>query len=183
MRRKYPFRIGATSYTYPGNILSNVYKLKDQVDDIELVLFETDSIENIPKPKDLKELKHISDKWNLTYTAHLPLGIDSGSVAADKKKDPVKKIGKLIERLSVLNPYAYILHLNLSEQSDVDIKLWQNRINQSLKKIIKLQLVRPQGIAIENLSYPFSYIDTLISKNGFSICVDITIFPFQLTFS
>jgi len=38
---------------------------------------------------------------------------------------------------------------------------------------MKLQSNLPQNIAIENLSYPFSYIDTLILENNFSICVDI----------
>ena len=77
--QKLPFRIGTTSYIYPEDILPNVHKLKSKVDDIELVLFEANNLGNIPKRKDLEELKRISSKWNLTYTVHLPLDINLGS--------------------------------------------------------------------------------------------------------
>jgi sugar phosphate isomerase/epimerase len=172
-RQKLPFRIGTTSYIYPDDILPNVHKLKGKVDDLELVLFEVNNIGNIPKQKDLKALKHISSKWNLTYTVHLPLDINLGSAIADKRKGSVEKAGVLIERLAILNPYAYILHLNLSKRAEGNIKPWQGRINQSLKDIAGFKFARPQNIVVENLSYPFEYIDSLILKNGFSICVDI----------
>ena len=171
--QKLPFRIGATSCIYPDDILPNVRKLKGEIDDIELVLFKTDNAGNIPKRKDLQELKRISSKWNLTYTVHLPLDIDLGTAIGDKRKDSIKKTRMLIECLSVLNPYAYILHLNLSKQDERNIQFWQDRINQALKMIAKFQPALAQNIAIENLSYPFSYIDTLILENGFSTCVDI----------
>ncbi|MFA7294719.1 MAG: cobamide remodeling phosphodiesterase CbiR, partial [Candidatus Omnitrophota bacterium] len=134
-RQKLSFRIGTTSYIYPDDILPNVHKLKGKVDDLELVLFEVNNIGNIPMQKDLKELKHISNKWNLTYTVHLPLDINLGSAIAGKRKGSVEKAGMLIERLAILNPYAYILHLNLSKRAEGNIKPWQGRINQSLKDI------------------------------------------------
>jgi len=37
-----PFRVGATSYVLPDHILPNVEYLAPMVDDVELVLFETD---------------------------------------------------------------------------------------------------------------------------------------------
>ena len=39
---KYPFRLGTTSYIIPADILPNVIYLSDQVQDIELILFEVD---------------------------------------------------------------------------------------------------------------------------------------------
>ncbi|MFA5724983.1 MAG: cobamide remodeling phosphodiesterase CbiR [Candidatus Omnitrophota bacterium] len=171
--KKLPFRIGATSCIYPDDILPNVRKLKGKLDDIELVLFQSDNAGNIPTRKDLQELKLISNKWNLTYTVHLPLDIDLGSAISGKREDSIKKTVALIERLSVLGPYAYILHLNLSGKPERNIRFWQNRLSESLKKIAKFQPALAQNIAIENLSYPFSYIDTVILENGFSICVDI----------
>lgn len=173
LRQKLPFRIGTTSYIYPDNILPNVHKLKDKVDDIELILFETNDDRNIPRQKDLKELMRISNEWNLTYTIHLPLDISLGSGVSSKRKNAVRQVKMLVERLSALNPHAYILHMNLLKRSGLNIKRWQDRINQSLEDIAMFQATIPQNIAIENLSYPFSYIDTLILKNNFSICVDI----------
>ena len=43
------FRIGTTSYIIPADILPNVEYLAPQVDDVELVLFETDEYgSNLP---------------------------------------------------------------------------------------------------------------------------------------
>jgi Sugar phosphate isomerases/epimerases len=170
---KLPFRVGTTSYIYPDKILPNVRQLKGRVEDIELVLFEANNAGNIPVQKDLKELKRIGNKWDLTYTVHLPLDINLGSGIGDKRKDSVEKVRVLIERLSVLTPHVYILHLNLSKQAEKNLGFWQGRVGESLKKIIELQSTIPQNIAIENLSYPFSYIDTLILEHGFSTCIDI----------
>ena len=173
LHQELPFRIGTTSYIYPDDILPNVHKLKGRVDDIELILFEADNAGNIPTQKNLKELKRLSNEWDLTYTLHLPLDIDLGSSMGDKRKTSIEQVEMLIKHLDMLNPQAYILHLNLPKQAEGNITLWQNRIDRSLKEIIKLQSIMPQNIAIENLSYPFSYIDTMILKNGFLICVDI----------
>jgi len=167
-----PFRLGATSYIYAEDILSNVHKLKNKVADIELILFEGDNTGNIPTRNGLRELKRISNEWGLTYTVHLPLDINLGS-SGSKRGEAAVKVGILIERLSALDPHAYILHLNLSRQAEKNLGSWQDRVDESLKKIAGFQAVSPQNIAVENLSYPFSYVDTLVRRHGFSICVDI----------
>jgi len=171
-RQKTTFRVGTTSYIYPFDILPNVHKLKGKVNDIELVLFESGDTGNIPKAKDLKELKRISNDWNLTYTVHLPLDINLGSSIRNERKRSVKRVGMFVERFRMLEPYAYVLHLNLPKQARV-IEPWQHRVGGSLKKIADLGLTSPQNIVIENLSYPFGYIDNLILESGFLICVDI----------
>lgn len=168
-----PFRIGTTSYIYADDILPNVHKLEGKVDDIELILFEAGRAGNIPGQKDLEELKRVGSSQDLTYTVHLPLDIDLGSGTSGKRKSAVEQVGELVGRMSVLNPHAYILHMNLSKRSERNIGRWQGRVSRSLEEIAGLRSVVPQNIAIENLSYPFGYIDTLVLRNGFSICVDI----------
>ena len=167
-----PFRLGATSYIFAEDILPNVHKLKNKAADIELILFENDGTGNIPTQNGLKELKHVSDEWGLTYTVHLPLDIGLGN-SGGKRSEAVAKVKSLVERLSMLDPHAYILHLNLSKQAEKNLESWQDRVGESLKKIAGFQAVSPQKIAVENLSYPFCYVDTLVGKYGFSTCVDI----------
>jgi len=173
MIKELPFKIGTTSYVYPDDILPNVHKLKDKVNDIELVLFEADNAGNIPTQKGLKELKSISNKWGLTYTVHLPLDINLGSDRDEERRRSAESARVLIERLSVVNPYAYILHLNMHRKAVKNLRSWQGRVSESLKKIIEGQKPIANNIAIENLSYPFGYVDSLITNNDFSVCVDI----------
>ncbi len=171
--KRLPFKIGATSYVYPDDILPNVHKLKDRVNDIELVLFESDNAGNIPTQKDLRELRRISNKRGLTYTVHLPLDINLGSGIDGQRKKSVECARALIERLSVVNPYAYILHLNLPGNARRQLNLWQDMVSDSLKQIIKGRKAMVKNIAIENLSYPFKYIESIIKENNCAVCVDI----------
>jgi len=173
MTTKLPFRIGTSSYIYPDNIIPNVRKLKDRVDDIELVLFEVCDKSNIPSWKELKELIRIAKENDLSYTIHMPLDIDLGSITENKRTSSIAKISELIEHLAVLNPYTYILHLNLSKQAKENINLWQGRINDSLSHILKKIKIDSAKIAIENLDYPFSHVEGVIAHNNLSVCIDI----------
>ena len=65
-------RLGTSSYIIPADIIPNVDYLKDKVDDIELVLFESKEASNIPGPDVIGELRRFADENNLTYTVHLP---------------------------------------------------------------------------------------------------------------
>jgi sugar phosphate isomerase/epimerase len=164
------FRVGTTSYIYPDEILPNVDKLKDKAGDIELVLFESGKDSNIPSPEEIKELRRISKAYGFSYTVHLPLDIDLGG---RKKADSRKKVGFFLERFAPLFPYAYVLHLNLPEGAEKYLSSWQGRVDDSLKKISRDYPHLAGKIVIENLSYPFEYIDRLIIGNNYSVCVDI----------
>jgi hypothetical protein len=48
MKGTFPFRLGTSSYIIPDEILPNIQYLKDLVDDVEIVLFESDEYSNIP---------------------------------------------------------------------------------------------------------------------------------------
>ncbi len=170
---KWPFRVGTTSYIYPDEILSNVQKLKDRVDDVELVLFESDSDDNIPGAKEIRELIRTAKKYRLTYTVHLPLDIDLGGEVKARRENSVKKAVAFINATAALDPYAYILHLNLSRQAEKDIRRWQERAGGSLMKLLGGISIPSTDIVVENLGYPFRYVDDLLVKHNLSVCVDI----------
>ena len=57
MSESCPFRVGATSYVIPDHILPNVEYLAPLVDDVELVLFETDEYgSNLPDTSVIERL-------------------------------------------------------------------------------------------------------------------------------
>ncbi|MDD5724774.1 MAG: cobamide remodeling phosphodiesterase CbiR [Candidatus Omnitrophica bacterium] len=168
--RRRLFRIGTTSYIYPDEILPNVDKLKDKIGDIELVLFEFGKDSNIPSPVEVKKLRRLSREHDFTYTVHLPLDIDLGG---RKREVWRRRAGFFFERFAPLFPYAYVLHLNLPEAAEKNLSLWQERVEESLKRIAHDYPRLSRKIVIENLSYPFEYIDRLIIENNYSICVDI----------
>jgi hypothetical protein len=58
LKSRFPFRIGTTSYIIPDDIEPNILYLSDVVDDIEIVLFESDEYSNIP---DTQLVSRLSD--------------------------------------------------------------------------------------------------------------------------
>ena len=75
-----PFRIGATSYIIPDDILPNARHLAalGEVQDIELVLFEVDDgLNNIPSPETVAELAALAGA-RPDLLLHLPLDLRLG---------------------------------------------------------------------------------------------------------
>jgi hypothetical protein len=62
LKNRFPFRTGATSYIIPAELLPNVNFLAGKVDDIELVLFESDEITNLPETATVKALNKTADR-------------------------------------------------------------------------------------------------------------------------
>ena len=171
--QKVLFRIGTTSYIYPDNVIPNVHKLKDKINDVELILFETSDENSILSQKDLKELINIGKEKDLTYTVHLPLKTGLGSGTENKRKWSINNIILLINYFAVLGPHSYVLHLDLSARAEKNIKRWQGRVNDSIKCVLKKVKVDSVKIAVENLDYPFSYVEDIVADNNLSICIDI----------
>ncbi len=167
------FRIGTTSYIYPDKLLHNVRKLKGRVDDIELVLFEVKDESNIPSKREKRELARIGEDWNMTYTVHLPLHINLGDADKKKRLGDIDKAVFLINDLLKIDPFAYVLHLNLSAQEQRNIRAWRSRVDDSLQKVASGIACDSRKVVVENLGYPFRLVADLVEKNNFSVCVDI----------
>ena len=112
LKGAFPFRLGTTSYIIPADIIPNVKFLADKVDDIELVLFESDEMANIPSAEVVDELDVLAKENQLTYTVHLPLDIHTGHAVESERIRSVEKCLRIIERMAPLNPAAYVLHLD-----------------------------------------------------------------------
>ena len=113
-----PFRLGTTSYIWPDDILPNVVQLAPLVDDVELVLFESDEYgSNLPGEAVITELRRLAQAHGLTYTVHLPLDLRlvgdplQGS-DADLRHPSLEKARRVIERTRSLDPFAYVVHLD-----------------------------------------------------------------------
>ena len=106
------FRIGTTSYIIPADILPNVEYLAPQVDDVELVLFETDEYgSNLPDAALRNRLNEIAHAHDLTYTVHLPLDLRLGD-EGDPGHISLVKAERVIAATRDLAPFAYTVHLD-----------------------------------------------------------------------
>lgn len=148
------FRVGTTSYIIPDDILPNVEYLAPLVDDVELVLFETDEYgSNLPDAGQIARLRELAAAHGITYTVHLPLDL---RLAEDGSEGHVSliKARRVIDATAGLDPFAYTLHLDARELGDTPgpaaLAAWQENSARALETV-GAWLPSPALLAVENL--------------------------------
>jgi sugar phosphate isomerase/epimerase len=174
LKNRLPFRLGTTSYVIPDEIVPNVRFLSDRVDDIEIVLFESEGFSNIPSEEVVHCLNDLAADCDLSYTVHLPIDIHTGHPDSGERRRAIDACLRIIERMAPVDPFAYILHLagdRRGQSPSDDLSRWQALHGDSIRAII--QEVPPEKLCIENLDYPFDLVFDLVEEFGLSVCVDI----------
>ncbi len=186
-----PFRLGTTSYIWPDDILPNVVRLAPLVDDVELVLFESDEYgSNLPDAATVAELGRLAEAHDLTYTVHLPL--DLRLADDDSTRHPsLEKARRVIERMRALNSFAYVVHLDgrganspfsLAGRRTGDegqLARWQSQATRSLERVAGWT-GDASRVCVENLENydPTVFIQVLDAVPA-SRCVDVGHFWLQ----
>ncbi len=163
-------RIGATSYTYPADILTNVRKLAGLVQDVELVLFEVeDPDRDIPSRALVHELRQIASDHDMTYTVHLPLDLGLASSSPDWAV-----ARRVIDSTWALSPAGFVVHLvGRSDEGMTDTARWLENAVASLK-VIAGESCPLEEICVENLeNQPRAIMDSILERVGVSCCVDV----------
>ena len=178
-KKQFPFRVGTTSYIIPDEIIPNIEYLKDKVDDVELVLFESDEMSNLPSDDDIAKLQDIGEGYDLTYSIHLPLDVYLGSADTAIRERSVEKCRRVIELTQVLNPSAYVMHaeagpgININGFSDREKKGFAHNFHASLERLFSGISVQSSEFCVETLNYPLEILDDVISSFGLSVTLDV----------
>lgn len=163
-------QVGTTSYIYPDDIIPNVRKLVNFVDDIELVLFEGKDYSNLPSSDDIKTLSNISYDTGISYTVHLPIDLDICSKDGEFRRFSLKRMTEIMRLTSPLNPRGYIIHLPRREIESEE--MWVLRTVRSLSDIF-IEFGN-EVVLMENLSYPIKHILPILDEFDFKLCLDIS---------
>ena len=175
LRERLPFRLGTTSYIIPDDILPNLDFLRGLVDDVELVLFESDELSNIPSPDQVEEMARLARETGLTYTVHLPLDISLGSADESERLASVGRCRRVMERMRPVAPFAWILHLHGDRRGDPPTDHLSRWLTQNRRSITELldNGVNPRRICVETLDYDFNLVSGLVAEFDLSICLDL----------
>ena len=165
-------RLGTTSYIYPDEILPNVLKLADKMDDIELVLFEVDDgPNNLPDKATLSRLCRTARENDVTYTVHLPIDLRLGD---DRNEYSVEKAVRVIRHTEPLSPHGFIIHLECSSGADSPgvERFVRNSVN-ALQQLIP-EVGSPERLCVENLeSDTEPVIESVLHSLPVSACIDV----------
>ena len=173
---QFPFRLGTTSYIIPADIIPNVMLLAGKIDDIELVLFESETISNLPDDAVIRTLRMLAEEHGLTYTVHFPLDISLCDRDEKRRIASVAQCQRIIDLFRPIDPFAYIVHCNedsgaLNSPAD-DLENWVRQARQSFGELAGM-VDDPRVFAIETLQYPFHVLDEPVREHNMSVCLDI----------
>ncbi|MEW6368364.1 MAG: cobamide remodeling phosphodiesterase CbiR [Acidobacteriota bacterium] len=173
LKGRFPFRLGTTSYILPADIVPNVEYLAPMVDDVEVLIFESDEISSLPDTAAIERLVELALRHHLTYTVHLPLDIDLG--ACTDRRQAVGKCLRVIDRVARIRPFAYVLHLEPPDRrahAPDETAEWVQAADESVGEIVE-SIGDPGLLCAETVAVPFERIEEIIVKHGLSICLDI----------
>ncbi|MGB9776086.1 MAG: cobamide remodeling phosphodiesterase CbiR [Anaerolineae bacterium] len=164
------FRLGSTSWVYPADIPSNVWRLTGLVEDVELVLFEGEEASNLPHRETVAALRRIATRYGMSYTVHLPTDLQLGS-EGDQWAVSVEKALRVIRITRPLAPWAYIVHLNPDGAKDPT--RWQERCTEALE-VLAREAGGPEVLSVENLeNCPLEQLIPILDRVPVGLCLDV----------
>lgn len=175
LKKRFTFRLATTSYIIPRAIVPNIHFLGRHFDEVELVLFESDEVSNLPDEAEIRELASLAEEFDLTYNVHLPGDLFFGDPDPALRQAFCDTAITFYERTLALDPTTYILHLD-SRKADGEVEAdraaWRQRILESLDNLQSRGMDLGRVVA-ENLEYPLERIAPFAKTFGMDFCVDI----------
>lgn len=173
-----PFRIGATSYIVPDDLLPNAAFLAAHVQDMQLVLFEVPGgPSNLPSPQGVAELAALGQARDLSYTVHLlhdlRLRDEAGAPAL-----ALVKARAVIELTRPLQPLAWICHLDgravrHAAADAPEYGRWQQDMVAALRQVCDWA-GGGRRVAVENLEgYRPDFVTPVVARTPAARCLDV----------
>ncbi len=180
-----PYKIGASSMVFGHDLVENARLLAQIVNHVEIILFHTSTLNNIPGREEIRRLNEIRQQYAITYSVHLPASLEIGALCPKRRKDSVFLVSEICLQMAELNPVYYILHIPFSPPTLVavpglyfrsgDSERWDQWTKRSLESLASVQEVVPQSatLLIENINYSPSFLKPFIKSGFCNLCLDI----------
>jgi sugar phosphate isomerase/epimerase len=170
----YPFKICTTSFIYPDQYIPNVKMLGPYLDEIELLLFESQGTDVLPSRTVITELCRLAGEFNLSYNVHLPTDISIGDPDPARQNLAVETMMRVMDLVQPIDASALILHVPFGgKSSDASlVARWRDRVYINLERILS-GLENKNTIAVETLDYPLELLEDIIVDLDLAICLDL----------
>ena len=167
------------------NLLDNAHLLAGRVDHVEIVLFYTPTLHNIPSAGEVKALKNLGADEDVSFSVHLPANLEIASRDRQKREKSVQLAIDLIHIMDELNPMHHVLHIPYNsptltpvpglyftgEHGDKFID-WTQRAKRSLETI-QLRVGQGNKILVENINYSPIFLECFLKPGSCEFCLDL----------
>lgn len=169
----FPFRLGTTSYIVPNDLCTNATHLRNIVDDMQLVLFDTPAASNIPTSDEIDELAHIAGD-TLTYSLHMPTHVRFASASVAERRQSIREAIDLLDRCASLPLSVVVVHLEGDEPVDGNSRTWEDWQAAATESLCALDAATDVPICVENIErYHPKHALPAVKAAGSHFCVDI----------
>ncbi len=178
------WKIGAPSMVFGDDLLENVRLLAEHVDHIEIILFHTPSLHNIPGPKEIRTLREIGKQKDVTFTVHLPDSLEIACSDRFRRKESLELARKLCLELAEVDLRHYVLHIPFTAPTLVpvpnlyfhtgDEQDWDGWTKRALESLEVLHEGIGQGnkLLVENINYSPSFLEPFWEEGFCEFCLD-----------
>ena len=181
----FPFVISAPSMVFGMDLIENVKRLSSFVKHVEIVLFHTPELDNIPAENEIRSLKELKAENDLTYSVHLPASLEIAEENGQNQNSALRTITEIIATLQVIDPLFYILHVPLTKPTlafepgcyftrldQYRFTDWTTRAITSLQQI-QIETGLDRKLLVENINYSPIFLEPFWREGLCGLCLDI----------
>lgn len=171
-KKRYSFHTGTTSFIYPAGYQENVARLGPYLDEIELLMFESQPPSR-PTDRLVRDLVELGRIHEVAYNVHLPTDLPLTHPDPSTRSQACRILQAFVTTLKPLNPTAYVLHLAPPDwlRPGRDLRVWQSIAEETLGRILDTG-IPGRRLALENLFFPFNWLAPLVEALDLGVCLD-----------
>lgn len=179
------FTFSAPSMVYGDDLIENVLLLSETVGRMEIVLFHTPEIHNLPTAETVRTLTAIREERRLRYTVHLPASFEIAAEGPAQRRCAAEGIHRIVDRCEPLAPDYYILHVPMEtptltpvpgryHTSDHRDRMapWTDRAAESLHGLQR-RMDLGRRLLVENINYSPIFLEPFVHMDLCGVCLDI----------
>ncbi|MEJ2639428.1 MAG: cobamide remodeling phosphodiesterase CbiR [Desulfosarcinaceae bacterium] len=170
-----PFRLGTTSFIYPAGWAENVARLAPHLDEVELLFFESQTLQSLPDRAEMQQLADLAARVGLSYTVHLPVDVDLCADDGAERRRAAAILKSIVADTAGLPVTSYTLHLPCpvyTSGSMAQVDRWRAYARRGLEALLTAG-VDPNVLSIETLHYPFEWAFPLVEALDLRVCLDM----------
>lgn len=170
---------------FGDELLKNARLLANMVDYVEIILFHTPTLHNIPTSEEICSLKKIGDQEDMAFTVHLPASLEIAASDRTQREKSVQLAREIFLRTVELEPMHYILHVPFSpptlvaipdfyftSQNDPRWDEWRGHALESLE-VLHGVLGKPGKLLVENINYSPRFLEPFLESGFCGLCLDL----------
>ena len=180
-----PFLLGAPSLVFGPDVLENTARLAEMVDNVEVVLFHTPELHNIPSPSEIQRLRDLGKEEGLSFTVHLPASLEPASPDPDRRREAFQLAERICKTMEPLEPKYYILHIPVTPPTLVAVPgcylprhgewerpEWRRCACDFLVALDEL-MDKKGRLLVENINYSPCFLEPFWTKGLCGLCLDL----------